>query len=146
MIAINEEVTMKQSEGWSGKRIIIIGAARQGIAMARYLTHQSANVVINDRLPIDQLGEAQKALAGEPIEWITGGHPLSLLEGADLLCISGGVPFDLPIVREAQRRGIAISNDSQLFLEVCPCRVIGITGSAGKTTTTTLVGLIVQSA
>lgn len=139
-------MSMKQSKGLSGKQVIIIGAARQGIALARYLIRQSANVVISDQLPIDQLAEAQKALAGEPIEWIAGGHPLSLLEGADLLCISGGVPFDLPIVREAQRRGIEISNDSQIFLEVCPCQVIGITGSAGKTTTTTLVGLIAQAA
>jgi UDP-N-acetylmuramoylalanine--D-glutamate ligase len=146
MLAINEEVAMKQSESWSGMRVIIIGAARQGIALARYLIRQNANVVINDRLPIDQLGEAQKALAGEQITWIAGGHPLSLLEDADLLCISGGVPFDLPIVRDAQDRGIAVSNDSQIFLEACPCRVVGITGSAGKTTVTTLVGLIVQAA
>lgn len=146
MLTIREYVTMKQDEDWSGKRVIIIGAARQGIALARFLVRQNAIVVINDRLPMDQLGEAEKALAGEPIEWITGGHPLSMLQGADLLCISGGVPFDLPIVREAQRQGIAITNDSQIFLEVCPCRVIGITGSAGKTTTTTLVGLIAKAA
>jgi UDP-N-acetylmuramoylalanine--D-glutamate ligase len=63
-----------------------------------------------------------------------------------LVFISGGVPYDLPIVREAKSRGIEISNDSQLFLEECPCRVIGITGSAGKTTTTTLVGLIARAA
>jgi len=146
MFAIRENVAMKQNVDWSGKRVIIIGAARQGIALARYLVRRDADVVINDRLPIDQLGSAQAALAGEPIEWIGGGHPFSLLDGADMLCISGGVPFDLPIVREAYSRGIAVSNDSQIFLEVCPCKVIGITGSAGKTTTTTLVGLVAQAA
>jgi UDP-N-acetylmuramoylalanine--D-glutamate ligase len=146
MLAIRENVAMKQTEDWSGRRVIVIGAARQGITLARYLVRRDAKVVINDRLPIDQLGAAQEALAGEPIDWIGGGHPLSILDGADLLCISGGVPFDLPIVREAQRRGIAVSNDSQIFLEVCPCRVIGITGSAGKTTTTIMVGLIAQAA
>ncbi len=146
MIANRENVAMKQNEDWSRKRVIVIGAARQGIALARYLIGRGAQVVINDRLPIDQLGSAQEALAGESIEWIGDGHPLSLLNGADLLCISGGVPFDLPIVREAQRRGIAVTNDSQIFLEVCPCRVIGITGSAGKTTTTSLVGLMAQAA
>ena len=62
------------------------------------------------------------------------------------MCISGGVPRDLPIVHEALRQGIRISNDSQIFLDACPCKVIGITGSAGKTTTTTLVGLIAQAA
>ncbi len=127
MITNTENVAMKQNEDWSRKRVIVIGAARQGIALARYLIGRGAQVVINDRLPIDQLGSAQEALAGESIEWIGDGHPLSLLNGADLLCISGGVPFDLPIIREAQSRGIAVTNDSQIFLEVCPCRVIGIT-------------------
>ncbi len=58
----------------------------------------------------------------------------------DLVCVSGGVPLSNPLVREAVRRGIPLSNDSEIFLEVTPCRVIGITGSAGKTTTTALVG------
>ncbi len=137
---------MAKNKEWSGKRVIVIGAARQGIALAGYLVNRGAQVVINDRLPIDQLKSAQEALAEVQIEWICGGHPLSLLDGADLVCISGGVPIDLPFVSEARMRGIEISNDSQIFLEVCPCRVIGITGSAGKTTTTILVGLIAESA
>jgi UDP-N-acetylmuramoylalanine--D-glutamate ligase len=101
--------------------------------------------VINDRLPAEKLESAQESLSGEQIEWIFGGHPVEMLSGVDTLFISGGVPFDLPIVREAQSRGIEISNDSQLFLELCPCKVTGITGSAGKTTTTTLVGLIAEA-
>lgn len=76
------------------------------------------------------------------LEFVLGGHPLQLLDGADLLFLSGGVPGDLPIVLEARRRGIPISNDSQVFLEACPARTIGITGSAGKTTTTALVAEI----
>ena len=74
------------------------------------------------------------------------GHPLELLDGADLLCPSGGVPLDQPIVEQALRKGIPLSNDSQIFLEVCPATVIGITGSAGKTTTTSLVGRMAQEA
>jgi UDP-N-acetylmuramoylalanine--D-glutamate ligase len=143
MLAVREKRLMKD---WSGKRVIVIGAARQGIALSRYLIQHGAQVVLNDRLPLDQLSSARKALQGEPIEWVSGGHPVSMLDGVDLVCVSGGIPLDLPIIREAQRCGITISNDSQIFLEVCPCRVIGITGSAGKTTTTTLVGLIAQAA
>ncbi len=78
--------------------------------------------------------------------WVLGGHPLSLLDEADLVCLSGGVPLTLPIVVEAQRRGMPLSNDSQIFMEAVPCRVIGITGSAGKTTTTTLVGRMADAA
>jgi UDP-N-acetylmuramoylalanine--D-glutamate ligase len=80
------------------------------------------------------------------LEWVCGGHPLEMLDGADLLCPSGGVPLDQPVVTEAINRGIPLSNDSQIFLEGCPAKVIGITGSAGKTTTTTLVGRMAQAA
>lgn len=130
---------------WDGKRVVILGAARQGLALARYLALHGALVVLNDNRPAEELLEARQALADlASVSWVFGGHPLDLLDGADLLCPSGGVPLKLPIVVEAQRRGIPLSNDSQIFLEVAPCKVIGITGSAGKTTTTTLVGRIAE--
>jgi UDP-N-acetylmuramoylalanine--D-glutamate ligase len=125
---------------WSGQRVLIIGAARQGTALARYLAANGAQVVLNDHRTADQLQELQANLTDLPIEWALGGHPLSLLDGTDLVCPSGGVPLTIPLVAEAQKRGIPLSNDSQIFLEAAPCKVIGITGSAGKTTTTTLVG------
>ena len=64
----------------------------------------------------------------------------------DVLCISGGVPLDNPLVVEAMQRGIPLTNDTQIFMEVAPCQTIGITGSAGKTTTTTLVGQMAKIA
>ncbi|MGD8456240.1 MAG: UDP-N-acetylmuramoyl-L-alanine--D-glutamate ligase [Anaerolineales bacterium] len=131
---------------WKDKRVVVIGAARQGIALTRYLAEKGAQVVLNDRSPAEELNEAQDALAGLPVEWVLGDHPLSLLDGADLVCPSGGVPLTIPLVVEAQSRGIPLSNDSQIFLEAAPCKVIGITGSSGKTTTTTLTGLIGQAA
>jgi UDP-N-acetylmuramoylalanine--D-glutamate ligase len=69
-----------------------------------------------------------------------------LLKGKDLVCLSGGIPLDLPLVKDAKRRKIPLSNDTQIFLEACPCRTIGITGSAGKTTTTTIVGRMAKEA
>ena len=129
-----------------GQRIVIIGAARQGIALARYLCWHKAQVVMNDRLPLAELTSAVQALADLPVEWVCGGHPTGLLDQADLVCISGGVPLTLPLIVEAQARNISLSNDSQIFMEVVPCKVVGITGSAGKTTTTTLVGCIAQQA
>jgi UDP-N-acetylmuramoylalanine--D-glutamate ligase len=139
---------------WSGQTVIIVGAARQGLALARFLAQRGARVVLNDQRPVAELAPARQALAdlsasgspeaGGEVEWVCGGHPLSLLDGADLLCLSGGVPLTLPLVVEARERGIPLSNDSQIFLEIVPCKVIGITGSAGKTTTTSLVGRIAQ--
>jgi len=102
--------------------------------------------VLNDRRPLSGLQEAQAALAGLPVHWVCGGHPLSLLDDADLVCVSGGVPLTMPLIAEAHRRGIPLSNDSQIFLESVPCKVVGITGSAGKTTTTTLIGRMAQTA
>ena len=137
---------MRNMGDWNGQHVVVIGAARQGIALVRYLIHHGATVVLNDRLPLGELKTAQQALVGEPVVWVCGEHPLSLLEGADLVCPSGGVPLTLPLIVEAQRRGIPLSNDSQIFLESAPCPVVGITGSAGKTTTTTLVGRMAEAA
>ncbi len=134
------------SHSWSGRNVLVVGAARQGITLARYLSRHGARVTITDQKTADKVPEAAAALADLPIRWALGGHPLSLLEGCDLVCPSGGVSLDLPLVAEASRRGIPLSNDSQIFLEVAPCKVIGITGSAGKTTTTTLVWRMANAA
>jgi UDP-N-acetylmuramoylalanine--D-glutamate ligase len=128
---------------WHTKQVVVIGAARQGLALARYLVVHGAHVVINDRRPEDELRAAVASLSDLPagsIEWVFGGHPFEVLNGTHVLCPSGGVSLELPLVQEARQRGILLSNDSQIFLEAAPCRVVGITGSAGKTTTTTLVG------
>jgi UDP-N-acetylmuramoylalanine--D-glutamate ligase len=125
---------------WTGKRVLILGAARQGQALARWLAQRRARVTLSDQRSAADLAPARQALAGLPIEWAPGGHPLGLLDGTDLLCLSGGIPLTLPIVAEAQGRGIPLSNDTQIFMEVVPCKTVGITGSAGKTTTTALVG------
>ena len=138
---------------WEEKKVVIFGAARQGIALARYLSSHGAEVSLNDRRSLSEFQAAQEELnqyvashGYKPVKWVCGGHPLELLEGAGLVCVSGGVPLDLPIVAEARRRKIPLTNDSQIFLEIAPCRIIGITGSAGKTTTTSLVGSIAEAA
>ena len=125
---------------WNGTRTLILGAARQGIALARWLSRHGSNVTLNDSRSKSELAFAQASLANTSVQWAVGGHPLELLDKTDVLCLSGGVPLTLPIVEEAVKRGIPLSNDSQIFMEVAPCKTIGITGSAGKTTTTTLVG------
>ena len=100
---------------WSGQRVLIIGAARQGTALARYLASHGAQVVINDQRSAEDLREVQNYLSDLPIRWVLGKHPLSLLDKIDLICPSGGVPLTLPIIIEAQKRGIPLSNDSQVF-------------------------------
>jgi UDP-N-acetylmuramoylalanine--D-glutamate ligase len=136
---------------WLGKRVVIVGLARQGLALARYLAPKGCHLILSDRRMETDLKEAQESLSGlagsrmGTIEWVLGGHPIEILDGVDMVFPSGGVPLNLPLLDEAQSRGIPLSNDSQVFLEAAPCRVVGITGSAGKTTTTTLVGRMAKS-
>ncbi|MEA3326233.1 MAG: UDP-N-acetylmuramoyl-L-alanine--D-glutamate ligase [Chloroflexota bacterium] len=132
------------TNNWEGKQVVMVGAARQGAALSRYLSEKGAAVILNDRRPEEALGDVFEELSDLNLTWVTGSHPIEILDGTDLVCLSGGVPLDLPIIREAIKRNIPISNDSQIFLDHVPCRVIGITGSAGKTTTTSLVGEIAK--
>jgi UDP-N-acetylmuramoylalanine--D-glutamate ligase len=132
---------------WKDERVLIIGAARQGTALARFVSSRGGQVVINDRASEETLEGAQKSLAGlKNITWVLGEHPLAILDEVSVVCVSGGIPLEIPIVVEAFERGLPVTNDSQIFLEEVPCPVIGITGSAGKTTTTAMVGQIVQEA
>ncbi len=131
-------------ENWSGKKVIVIGAARQGTALSRYLASKGAQVILTDMHSLDDLPANLPDLEKLGIQLRLGGHPLELVEGADLVCVSSGVPLTIPFIQAALQRGIPLSNDSQIFLEACPAQVIGITGSSGKTTTTALVGLMAQ--
>jgi UDP-N-acetylmuramoylalanine--D-glutamate ligase len=121
-----------------GRRVLVVGFGRQGQALARWLPSIGARVTITDGRPAEKI-EQDLAPYGD-VRFVLGEHPLSLLDRTDLICVSGGVPLDIPLLAEARSRQIAITNDAQLFLERCPAPIIGITGSAGKTTTTTLVG------
>jgi UDP-N-acetylmuramoylalanine--D-glutamate ligase len=131
---------------WQDKKVIILGAARQGLALARFLSQKGAQVVLNDNRSAEQLKTAVDNMRDYPVQWVLGEHPFSLLDNTDLICVSGGVPLTIPLIKEAVKQGIRLSNDSQIFMEQVPCKVIGITGSAGKTTTTTLVGRIAKAA
>lgn len=131
-------------KNYSDKRVVVIGAARQGLALARFFTKRGAQVVITDMRQREQLEDEMKLLEGIPVTFDLGGHHMEILDGADLVCVSGGVPLTIPFIQEALIQNIPLTNDSQIFLEECPCTVVGITGSAGKSTTTALTGLMAK--
>lgn len=131
---------------WDGKKVVVLGLARQGKALARYFSARGAEVVVSDLKASEELEKEQLELVELKVKYVLGEHPTSLLENADILCLSGGVPADIPLAEKAREEGIPITNDAQIFLENCPAPVIGITGSAGKTTTTTLVARIAEQA
>ncbi len=131
---------------WSGKRVLIIGAARQGIALARFLSQRSAKVTLNDRQSPEKMKSVEESLHDLTVRCVFGGHPVELVDQSDLVCISGGIPLNNPIIEAAIKRSLPLSNDSQVFMEEVQAPVIALTGSAGKTTTTSLVGEIAKIA
>ncbi|MGA9348878.1 MAG: UDP-N-acetylmuramoyl-L-alanine--D-glutamate ligase [Anaerolineae bacterium] len=130
---------------FKGKRVTIIGLAREGTALARFLAEQGAIVTVSDLKKEEELQENVARLKGLPIRFVLGGHPGEILTQTDVLFLSPGVPLEAPILTEARRRGIPISSETKLFTELCPAPIIGITGSSGKTTTVSLVGRMLKA-
>ncbi|HEX2620526.1 MAG TPA: UDP-N-acetylmuramoyl-L-alanine--D-glutamate ligase [Phototrophicaceae bacterium] len=129
-----------------GKRVIVVGFGRQGQALARWLPTIGAIpiVTVTDGKTAEQLGINPADYPRTRFQ--LDATPESLVEIADMICVSGGVPLDSPLIQLAAARHIPITNDAQLFVDRCPASIIGITGSAGKTTTTTLVGEMMKKA
>jgi UDP-N-acetylmuramoylalanine--D-glutamate ligase len=124
-----------------GRRVLIVGFGRQGQALARWLPTVGAFPIVSDSKTPEALGVDLDSYKGVRFALGEAGeHPEALLEYVDMVCVSGGVPLDLPVIKGALERGIPVTNDAQLFVDRCSAPVIGITGSAGKTTTTALVG------
>ena len=137
---------MERSLDLTGIRTLIVGLAREGTALARFLAERGASVTVTDAKPAEALADNLAALADLPLRLALGGHPSALLDETDILFVSPGVPPDIPFLAEARRRGLPLSSEVRLFTRLCPATIIGITGSSGKTTTTTLVGEMLRAA
>ena len=123
----------------------VVGLGIEGIDLVRYLAPRGARVTVSDARPADQLGDALAAIDDLDVALSLGANREEDLVGADTVFASQGVPPDLPALRAARRAGVPISSMTRLFLEVCPAPVAGITGSSGKTTTTALVGAMLEA-
>lgn len=123
----------------AGKRATIIGLGREGTALARFLAGRGAQITVTDMKPAEALAARMAQLEGLPVNFVLGGHPSEVLE-ADAIFVSPGVPREVPLLVEAQRRGLLLTSEPRLFAALCPAPIIGITGSSGKSTTVALVG------
>ncbi len=130
---------------FKGKRATIIGLAREGTALARFLAEQGAVVTVSDLKNKEELQENIAKLKGAPIHFVLGGHPGEVLDQTDVLFLSPGVLPDAHIIVEAKRRDIPISSETRLFTQLCPAPIVAITGSSGKTTTVSLVGQMLKA-
>jgi UDP-N-acetylmuramoylalanine--D-glutamate ligase len=128
---------------FTGKKIVIIGMGKTGIATARFLGNQGAKVVVTDEKQFDQWGGEFKQIAGE--KWLeVGDYNARVLEGADMVVPSPGVPPNSDLLVEAQKKNIPVVSEIELAYWFLKVPVIAVTGTNGKTTTTTLLGEILQ--
>jgi len=130
----------------SGKKVLIIGAARSGIACARFLAKRGATVALNDRKPLEEWSPAALVLKSEGIGLIAGDVPMWLLDQVELVVMSPGVPTKVIPARYADRAGAEVIGEIELASRFLRGRIVAITGSNGKTTTTTLIGEILRDA
>ncbi|MGI8915494.1 MAG: UDP-N-acetylmuramoyl-L-alanine--D-glutamate ligase [Chloroflexota bacterium] len=130
----------------AGRRVTVLGfGRREGVSLVRFLVAQGAEVLVSDQQPAEKLDESLAAVAGLPVEFNLGGHDADrLLDWSETICVSPVIPRTTPLLLAAQRRGITLSSEVELFFERSPASIIGVTGSAGKTTTTTLIGSMLE--
>ena len=129
-----------------GKNIVVVGMARTGIATARFLLDRGARVTVSEAKPAAQLPAEALALAQQGVLLETGGHRMETLRGAELIVVSPGVPLDIAPLRAADKSGIEIISEIELAYRFLQTPLIAVTGTNGKTTTTSLLGELFQHA
>lgn len=128
------------------RRVLVVGLARSGVAAAALLCRLGAKVTANDSKTQAELGGALDALSGLSIDLRLGEAAEGLLAGQDVLVISPGIPYAAPFVQRALSLGIEVIGEVELAARVSRSPLIAITGTNGKTTTTTLTGEIFKNA
>ena len=130
----------------AGKKVLVIGAARSGIASARFLSKRNAVVALNDRKLLSEWSPEALALKSEGVGLIEGDPPSWLLDQIDLIVVSPGVPRKAIPIRYADRRGTEVIGEVELASRFLRGRIVAITGTNGKTTTTSLIGKMLKDA
>jgi UDP-N-acetylmuramoylalanine--D-glutamate ligase len=130
---------------FKGKKVTVVGLARSGVAAARALHVLGAVVTVTDKKPLDQLAAQVAALGSDRIAVEAGGHPDRIFSEADLIVLSPGVP-KIPQIVAAQQCGITVISELELAWLISESPYVGITGTNGKSTVTTLVGRMLERA
>jgi len=128
-----------------GKKVLVVGLARTGAATVRFLAQRGARVKGSEVKSAEELRVPLEALRGLSGEWEFGGHTLPFFLDAELIVISPGVPLGLSVLKEATGRGIPVISEIELAFRFLRRPVIAITGTNGKTTTTTLIGEMLRA-
>jgi UDP-N-acetylmuramoylalanine--D-glutamate ligase len=126
----------------AGKRVTVQGLGRfgGGIAVTQWLVQQGARVLVTDQAEPEALADSAKQLEGLTIEYRLGEHREEDFTSADMIVASPAIPPANKHLQAARSRGIPITTEIRLFIERCPARILGVTGTKGKSTTTTMLG------
>ena len=136
---------------YRGKTVLVVGAARSGVAAAAFLLEQGAGVILTDTKSEADLGAALEPLrslvkSSGGLTLALGGHEAANFGACDLVVVSPGVPLALPMFDESRKKGIPVIAEVELAWRHLKGRILGITGSNGKTTTTILTAEILRGA
>jgi UDP-N-acetylmuramoylalanine--D-glutamate ligase len=137
---------MTHKPDFRGKKVTVVGLGIEGVDLVRYLVGQGAQVTASDIRTADRLAPRLRELDGLPVRLSLGANDPADTVGADMVFVSQSVPLEIPALTAARERGVPLRSMMRLFLELCPGPVIGITGSSGKTTVTSLVGAMLAAA
>src|ERR1700756_3788769 len=128
------------------KRVLVVGLGRSGVASALFLKSRGAEGTVSDSKPEDQLRGEIPVLLDHGVAVETGGHGDRTFRNQDLIVVSPGVPVDAPPLVQARSLGETVIGEVELAAQFLPGPIVAITGSNGKTTTTTLTGEIMTAA
>jgi UDP-N-acetylmuramoylalanine--D-glutamate ligase len=129
-----------------GKKVLVVGLGKSGLAAALFLRHKGAQVTVSDVRSAESLAKEIPALLEEGIMVEAGGHGLLTFRRQDLIVVSPGVPLDTPELAQARNLGLPIIGELELAARFLKGRILAITGSNGKTTTTALAGEMLKEA
>ncbi|AJD90912.1 UDP-N-acetylmuramoyl-L-alanyl-D-glutamate synthetase [Jeotgalibacillus malaysiensis] len=126
-------------KGYQNKKVLVVGLAKSGVAASLLLHRLGAFVTVNDWKPLSENKDAQQLL-DQGIKVITGSHPVELLdEGFELIVKNPGIPYSNPLIKGAIAKGLPVLTEVELAYQISEADIIGVTGTNGKTTTTTLI-------
>jgi len=129
----------------TGRKVLVVGAARSGIAAAKFLIDRGAVVALYDQKPIENWSKDGLALKESGVGLVPGDIPTWLLDQLDLVIVSPGVPASIIPIRYAERAGAEVIGEVELASRFLKGRIVAITGSNGKTTTTSLIGELLRN-
>ncbi|MEW6199389.1 MAG: UDP-N-acetylmuramoyl-L-alanine--D-glutamate ligase [Planctomycetota bacterium] len=135
-------------QDWKGRRVTVMGLGRfgGGVGVTRWLAAAGARVTVTDKEPAERLAASLREIADVDVTLHLGGHDERDFRVVDVVVVNPAVPESSPLLRVARDAGVPTTTEINLFVERCPARIVGITGSVGKSTITAMIGHVLEQA